>query len=83
MHEYSIVQAMFEQIERVRRQHGAASVRRIRVSIGDGAGVDPVLLERAYDVYRIGTPCEAARLELARVAESEELLLEQLELEVA
>ncbi len=82
MHEYSIVQAMFDQIERVRRQHDGLSVRRIRVAIGERAGVDPALLERAYDVYKLGTSCENARLELAHLAETEDLLLEQIELEV-
>jgi len=83
MHEYSIVQAMFEQIEQVRREHHASSVRRIRVSIGEFAGVDPTLFESAYDVYRVRTPCEHAQLQIERVPESDELLLDQVELEVA
>ena len=83
MHEYSIVQAMFEQIERLRQQHSAGNVRRIRVTIGEFAGVDPTLFESAYDVYRVHTPCEHALLQIERVPRSDELLLDQVELEVA
>ena len=82
MHEYSIVQAMFEQIDRVARTHGAQAVRRIRVQIGEFAGVDPALFQSAYEVYRIGTPCADAVLQIDRVAAGDELILEQVELEV-
>jgi hydrogenase nickel incorporation protein HypA/HybF len=82
MHEYSIVQAMFDQIARVAQAHDAQAVRRIRVQIGEYAGVDPTLFETAYEVYRIGTPCAEAVLEIERVPAGDELILEQVELEV-
>lgn len=82
MHEYSIVQAMFEQIERLTEAHGARTVRRIRVRIGEFAGVDPTLLQSAYEVYRIDTPCAAALLQIERVPQSDDLILDQVELEV-
>jgi Zn finger protein HypA/HybF involved in hydrogenase expression len=34
MHEYSLVQAMFDQIGDAVRSHGAISVKRVRVRIG-------------------------------------------------
>ena len=82
MHEYSIVQAMFDQIERLRLDHRADAVRRIRVTIGEFAGVDPDLFQTAYDVYKIDTPCADARLQIDRAAQSDALVLEQVELEV-
>ncbi len=82
MHEYSIVQAMFDQIDRVSREHGALAVRRIRVRIGQYAGVDPTLFQSAYEVYRIGTPCADAVLHVERVPNGDDLILDQLELEV-
>ncbi len=82
MHEYSIVQAMFDQIERVIREHDARSVRRIRVRIGEFAGVDPTLFQSAYEVYRTGTPCADARLQIEHVPAGDDLILDQVELEV-
>jgi hydrogenase nickel incorporation protein HypA/HybF len=81
MHEYSLVQAMFDQIGEVVRRTRAVSVRRVRVRIGPLAGVDPELFRTAYDVYRVKTWCADAPLEIADAAD-EELLLDQLDLEV-
>lgn len=82
MHEYSIVQAMFDQIDRLARTHGARAVRRIRVRIGEFAGVDPTLFQSAYEVYRINTPCADAHLQIERVPGGDDLILDQVELEV-
>lgn len=82
MHEYSLVQAMFDQIGDAVRTHGAISVRRVRVRIGSRAGVEPTLFQTAYDVFRVRTICDAAPLEIVTVSSSDELLLDQLELEV-
>jgi hydrogenase nickel incorporation protein HypA/HybF len=82
MHEYSLVQAMFDQIESVVRTHGALSVRRVRVCIGERAGVEPALFETAYQVFRLRTICAEAPLEIERIPASDELTLEQLDLEV-
>ena len=82
MHEYSIVQAMFDQIAHIAQAHHAQSVRRIRVQIGEYAGVDPTLFQTAYEVYRIGTPCAEAALQIERVPAGDDLILEQVELEV-
>jgi hydrogenase nickel incorporation protein HypA/HybF len=82
MHEYSLVQAMFGQIGDAVRTHGAIAVRRVRVRIGSRAGVEPTLFQTAYDVFRVRTICDAAPLEIVPVSSSDELLLDQLELEV-
>ncbi len=68
MHEYSIVQALFDQIERTARSRGATAVHRVRVRIGEVAGVEVALLRTAYDVYRVRTICEHAPLDVESVA---------------
>lgn len=67
MHEYSIVQAMFEQIAAAARERHAAAVRHVYVRIGASAGVDVDLLRRAYDLYRERTLCEDAPLDVEQV----------------
>lgn len=83
MHEYSIVQAMFELIDRVGQAHRAKSIRLVRVTLGEFAGVDPDLFTTAYEVFRIDTLCADAPLQIVRVTGSDELVLDRLELEVA
>ena len=67
MHEYSIVQALFDQIERAARARRAISVRKVRVRIGELAGVEVELLRTAYETFRIRTLCEEAPLEVQTV----------------
>ena len=81
MHEYSLVQAMFDQIGDVMTAQHALSVRRVRVRIGAQAGVEPELFQTAYDVFRLRTACADAPLEIV-AADGDELILDQLELEV-
>ena len=45
MHEYSIVSALLHQVERHAAEHGAIAVHKLRVQIGELAGVDPALLQ--------------------------------------
>jgi hydrogenase nickel incorporation protein HypA/HybF len=81
MHEYSLVQAMFDQIAGVMAENHAQAIRRVRVRIGRLAGVDPDLFRTAYDVFRVRTFCADAPLEIED-GPSDELILEQVELEV-
>ena len=113
MHEYSIVQALMERIEEQARAHGAASVSRVAVRIGELSGVEPDLLRTAFELVREQTICDGASLVITRTAaawacrqcghdvpaggvlrcqacggparlrQGDEILLEQLELEVA
>ena len=64
MHEYSIVGELISRVEAEARAHGAASVHRIQVRIGELAGVEIELLESAYAVFREKTICSNARLEI-------------------
>jgi len=77
------MQAMFDQIGTVIVAQRARSVRRVRVRIGAQAGVEPALFRTAYDVFRVRTLCADAPLDIVHVDASDELVLDQLELEVA
>ena len=68
MHEYSIVQSLFDQIQATARARGAVAVRRVNVQIGEIAGVDVGLLRTAYDLFRVHTICEHASLDVETVA---------------
>jgi hydrogenase nickel incorporation protein HypA/HybF len=67
MHEYSIVQALIDQVESVAAQNGGGTVHHIYVKLGDLAGVDPNLLQTAYETFRAGTVCDGAPLTIERV----------------
>ena len=67
MHEYSLVQALFDRIAETTREKNAVSVRRVTLRIGEIAGVDVDLLQTAYELFRVHTMCEGARLDVERV----------------
>ena len=67
MHEYSIVSALLARVETEARAHGAETVHRIRVQIGELSGVETELLESAYELARERTLCEKAELEIVPI----------------
>jgi hydrogenase nickel incorporation protein HypA/HybF len=62
MHEYSIVQALLEAVEREARSRNAARVCRLHVRIGELSGVEKDLLASAYEICRESTLCAEADL---------------------
>jgi hydrogenase nickel incorporation protein HypA/HybF len=64
VHEYSIVQALLELVDRHAREHRASAVHRVHVRVGELAGVEAALLETAYATFRERTVCRDAPLEL-------------------
>ncbi len=68
MHEYSIVQALFDRIQQSARDHHAIAVHKVKVRIGELSGVEVSLLQSAYDLFRERTICADAPLEIERVA---------------
>jgi hydrogenase nickel incorporation protein HypA/HybF len=74
MHEYSIVQALLDRVERVaatRTPPGGAAPRvdRLHLKIGELSGVEVPLLQSAFDLCRPQCPiCESAELEVKTVA---------------
>jgi len=62
MHEYSIVQSLMEQIETIAKENDAQTVMRVVIKIGVMSGVEPHLLEIAFDTFKERTICEHAEL---------------------
>lgn len=60
MHEYSVVQALMEQVEELAAQNKATEVTKIIVKIGIMSGVEPHLLEIAFETFKEKTICENA-----------------------
>ncbi|MCF6341161.1 MAG: hydrogenase maturation nickel metallochaperone HypA [Sulfurimonas sp.] len=60
MHEYSVVQALLEQIESVAEQNHASKVTKIIVKIGVMSGVEAHLLEVAFNTFKEKTICDGA-----------------------
>lgn len=67
MHEYSVVQALLDQVEGHVRGRGAVKVHRVRLKLGESAGVDPELFQTALETFRRGSVLEGAALEILRV----------------
>lgn len=67
MHEYSIVQSLVDSVAHAVAGRTGAIVHRVRVAIGDVAGVDCGLLTTAFEVFRAGTLCENAELTIDRI----------------
>jgi hydrogenase nickel incorporation protein HypA/HybF len=64
MHEYSIVQALYEKVAAEAAARGARSVHAVRVRIGELSGIDAGLLETAWNTFRVRTLCDAAPIEI-------------------
>jgi hydrogenase nickel incorporation protein HypA/HybF len=67
VHEYSIVASLVERVEAEMARAGATSVRRLTVEIGVAAGVEIELLRSAWEIFRDGTVCAGAALEIEAV----------------
>lgn len=68
MHEYAIVRALLDRACEQAASHRAIRVHRLKVQLGTLAGVDPDLLAAAYELFREGTSCADAELEVEAVA---------------
>lgn len=62
MHELSLCQNIIDQLQELVRQHIAAAVARVEVQIGVLSGVEPRLLEQAFEFARIDTIAADAKL---------------------
>lgn len=65
MHEVSLIQSLFEEVERQVAAHGGVSVNALHVRIGELSGVDPELFRSAYDLCRAAGPLARAELKLS------------------
>ena len=64
MHELAVCQSLLEEVKRVARENGAASVTRIVLKVGPLSGVEADLLRNAYPLAAAGTIAEDAELEI-------------------
>lgn len=63
MHEYSIVQALIEQCESQALAHNATDIRKVVIKIGKLSGVEPYLLQVAFDTFKESSAvCQTAEL---------------------
>ena len=67
MHEWSIVHSLLDEAERCARSRGAHAVHGLHVRLGALSGVEARLLETAYAIFRAGTICAGAWLEIEPV----------------
>jgi hydrogenase nickel insertion protein HypA len=67
VHEFSIVEAMFDRIERLAHERHATAVRGVTVQIGAAAGLDVGLFRNAFDLCRTRTICDGAALTVNEV----------------
>ncbi|MFJ2865796.1 hydrogenase maturation nickel metallochaperone HypA [Kitasatospora sp. NPDC087314] len=68
MHEMSIAAAVVEQVDRAAREHGAQGVARVRLQVGELAGVVPQALDFCFELACAGTLLEGAALQAESVA---------------
>ena len=61
MHEYSIVQSLIDSCEEHAEKNDAKKVAKVVVKIGVMSGVEPHLLQVAFDTFKEATICEDAQ----------------------
>lgn len=60
MHEYSIVQSLLDSCDENARANNATKVMKVVIKIGVMSGVEPNLLQTAFDTFKEKTICEDA-----------------------
>ncbi len=61
MHEYSIVTSLLELCEENAKKEGSEKITKVEVKIGRLSGVEPYLLQSAFDTFKEKTICEEAK----------------------
>lgn len=61
MHEYSIVQSLLETCENHAKENDASNITKVVVKIGVLSGVEPDLLQTAFDTFKEQTVCHDAQ----------------------
>lgn len=60
MHEFSIVNALLEMCEQNAKEHNMAKVTKVEIKIGKLSGVEPHLLESAFNTFKEDSMCANA-----------------------
>ncbi len=64
MHEYSIVQSLLDLCEENAKNNDAQKITKVVVKIGKLSGVEPHLLEIAFETFKEGTICSQSVFEM-------------------
>lgn len=64
MHEYSIVSALIEQCEQHAKANRANKITRVDIKLGVMSGVEPALLETAFETFKLDGICRDAELRM-------------------
>lgn len=62
MHELSVVQSLFTLLEQYVTEHQATGVSLLKVKVGKLSGIEPSLLQFAFDTFKKGTIANNAEL---------------------
>jgi hydrogenase nickel incorporation protein HypA/HybF len=62
MHELAVCQGLLRQVQQIAVENKAHAVERILLRIGGLSGVEPPLLERAFEIACMGTLAQTAEL---------------------
>jgi hydrogenase nickel insertion protein HypA len=60
MHEYSVVQSLLNQCEEQAKEHNASKITKVVCKIGVMSGIEPHLLQVAFDTFKEKTLCDGA-----------------------
>ncbi|MDX1808152.1 MAG: hydrogenase/urease nickel incorporation protein HypA [Sulfurospirillaceae bacterium] len=60
MHEYSIVSSLIEMCEEHAKKENATRITKVEVKIGKLSGVEPYLLESAFETFKEKSICDKA-----------------------
>jgi hydrogenase nickel incorporation protein HypA/HybF len=66
MHEFSVVQSLMELIEKYAEENKAKRVVKVIIRVGILSGIEPHLLELAFNTFKEGTIAEGALLVIER-----------------
>mgnify|MGYP000651622710 CR=1 FL=1 len=66
MHEYSIVQSLLQSCEEHAKQNNSSNITKVIIKIGVLSGVEPDLLQTAFDTFKEQTVCNNAEFVINR-----------------
>jgi hydrogenase nickel incorporation protein HypA/HybF len=67
MHEESLVRSLLRQVELIAAENDATEITEIEVEIGPLSGVEPLLVESAFERVAASTACGTAKLSIHQV----------------
>jgi hydrogenase nickel incorporation protein HypA/HybF len=67
MHEMSIAQSLIDILREEMAKHGAATLRSVRLSVGEMSAIVPESLSFCFEIITQGTPLEGAKLLMDRI----------------